>query len=187
MPRYVVLAALASMIGLVLLRARQLKKRGIWALKFGEQDRRDFFAVPFALLFCYLLLAGAFRWHTLGFELFYSEGVSWAGAALCLFGVGLFGWALRSFGESFRVGIDDDSPGELVTGGAFALSRNPIYAAFGLFFAGAFLAVPNVLFVFYAAADGWFVHRQVLLEEAALQRLYGERYAAYCKRVRRYL
>jgi protein-S-isoprenylcysteine O-methyltransferase Ste14 len=50
------------------------------------------------------------------------------GVLMVLVGLALFVWALASFGASWRVGIDKQSPGALVTAGVFAFSRNPIFA-----------------------------------------------------------
>jgi hypothetical protein len=41
-----------------------------------------------------------------------------------------FAVTLKSFGDSFRVGIDEKKPDKLVTSGMFAISRNPIYVCF---------------------------------------------------------
>jgi protein-S-isoprenylcysteine O-methyltransferase Ste14 len=76
----------------------------------------------------------------------------------------------------------------LITGGVFAYSRNPIYLADALILAAwaAWLGnVVNLLFlwIFFWAIQRW----QIIPEERALQQIFGERYAAYCARVRRWL
>jgi protein-S-isoprenylcysteine O-methyltransferase Ste14 len=85
------------------------------------------------------------------------------------------------------VGIDEDHPGDLVTTGAFALSRNPIYTAFALVLTGISLVFPNWIILIYLVLAIWLFNRQVRREEASLQRIYGEKYRNYCKRVRRYI
>jgi protein-S-isoprenylcysteine O-methyltransferase Ste14 len=95
--------------------------------------------------------------------------------------------SLISFGRSFRVGIDVDRPDKLVTTGVFAFSRNPIYVAFFLVLVGQFLVFPNWVPLVYLFAGTWLFHRQVLREEAFMRRQYGDEYAAYCRRVRRYV
>jgi protein-S-isoprenylcysteine O-methyltransferase Ste14 len=95
--------------------------------------------------------------------------------------------SLVSFGKSFRVGIDVDHSGKLVTAGVFAFSRNPIYVAFGFVLLGQFLVFANWILLVYLAAGIWLFHRQVSCEEEYLRKQHGHEYAEYCNRVRRYL
>jgi protein-S-isoprenylcysteine O-methyltransferase Ste14 len=95
--------------------------------------------------------------------------------------------SLVSFGKNFRVGIDINRPGKLVTSGVFAFSRNPIYVAGGLVLLGEFLVFPNWILLVYLAAGLWLIHRQVLREEEFLRKKYGQEYAEYRNRVRWYL
>ncbi|MFT4007643.1 MAG: isoprenylcysteine carboxylmethyltransferase family protein [Lacrimispora sp.] len=187
MVRYIAAAALVLIIILVFLRAAQLKKLGIKAVQFGEKDKKDFLIPPFALLLFYSVFAGAFGLPEVGSELFHNEFAGWLGAALCVMGILLFAYALVSFGKSFRVGLDEDRPGELVTTGAFSISRNPIYTAFGLVLTGVFLIIPNWIILIYVFIGFWLLNRQILLEEKSLKKVYGEKYTEYCKRVRRFL
>ncbi|MCE5235607.1 MAG: isoprenylcysteine carboxylmethyltransferase family protein [Clostridiaceae bacterium] len=187
MTKYVAAVTLLLLVILVAARAFQLKKSGIKAVQFGRMDKKDFLIIPFALLFLYIVIASAFGFPKIGVELFHSEIMAWIGAAVCAAGILLFVYALISFGVSFRVGLDEEHPGELVTTGAFSLSRNPIYTAFGLVLLGIFLIVPNYILLFYVFAGLWLFNRQILLEERSLKKIYGEKYTEYCKRVRRYL
>jgi protein-S-isoprenylcysteine O-methyltransferase Ste14 len=180
-------AAIVILVGMVLARVLLLRRAGIEAMKFGGTHRTDFVIPPFALLYIYLVLAAAFGWPTLSLQQFFrSEIVSWLGVLSCVLGLLLFLWGMISFGSSFRVGIDTDRPDRLVTTGAFALSRNPLYAAFGLVLLGEFLVFPNWLFLLYMAAGAWLFHRQVLREERHLEQHYGRQYVEYRRRVRRY-
>lgn len=187
MQGYLAIVTFLLLIAMVITRSRQLKKHGIKAFRFGELDRRDFLIIPFALLFFYLILSSVFDLPKLGNELYRNELISWLGVGLCALGLLLFLLSLFSFGKSFRVGIDEEKPGELITTGAFAISRNPIYTAFGMVLVGVFLILPNWILLLYVLAGFWLFHRQVLLEEASLKKIYGEKYEEYCKKVRRYL
>ncbi|MBM7609774.1 protein-S-isoprenylcysteine O-methyltransferase Ste14 [Lysinibacillus composti] len=175
------------LITMVIIRSKQLKKLGIKAFKFGEMDKKDFIIPPFALLLFYLIFANAFNLPRLGTELFRSESIGWIGVVFCLLGLLLFLYSLISFGKSFRVGIDEDHPGPLITTGAFAISRNPIYTAFGFVLLGEFLIYPNWILLVYLIVGYWLFNRQVLLEEQSLMKIYGEEYKQYSKKVRRYL
>jgi protein-S-isoprenylcysteine O-methyltransferase Ste14 len=187
MPRYFAAFALVLLIGLVLVRARLLKRQGIKAIHFGSIDKKDFLVPPFALFYFYTVFAAAFNLPTMSKqEFFHSEMVSWAGVLFCAGGLFLFAWSLVSFGKNFRVGIDTAHAGKLVTTGAFGISRNPIYVAFALVLIGQFLVFPNVILLIYFGAAVWLFHRQVLREEAFLKTYYGQEFTDYSRRVRRY-
>ena len=109
------------------------------------------------------------------------------GVALVSLGLVLFALAFVSFGDSWRVGIDQGKPGALVTGGIFAWSRNPIYVFLDLWFIGAFLINGTLIFLIFAAPAIVFLHWQILQEERFLLRLYGAPYQDYCAKTQRYL
>src|SRR5262249_28847657 len=82
---------------------------------------------------------------------------------------------------------DTDHPDKLIVDGVFAFSRNPIYVAFVMVLIGEFLIFPYWISLIYLVAAAGLIHRQVLREEDYLKGHYGEAYAQYCHRVRRYL
>ena len=179
---------LILLIGLVLIRVALLNKQGVRAIHFGQIDRKDFLIPPFVLVYFYQVFAGAFSPPALSEQRFFESGIlSWAGAGLCLIALVLFRLSLAAFGTSFRIGIDQDQPDRLVTGGVFALSRNPIYLAFWLVLLGQFLVFPNWILLLYLGGASWLFHRQVLLEEDFLEGHYGQAFRDYQARVRRYL
>lgn len=187
MQGYFAIATVITLIILVLSRVYLLSKLGIKAMKFGEMDKKDFLIPPFALLFFYLIYTSAMKLPKPGNELFSNELIRWIGVAFCMLGLALFLFSLISFGKSFRVGIDEQHPGTLVTTGAFAISRNPIYTAFGSILFGIFLIFQNWIFLFIMVAGFWLFNRQVLREEDSLKKIYGDEFMEYCKKVRRYL
>ena len=109
------------------------------------------------------------------------------GAGLIVIGLLFFIGAFVSFGDSWRVGFDVKTPGELVTGGIFAVSRNPIYVFLDLWFIGIFLINGRLIFLIYAVLTLIAIHWQILQEEAFLSNLYGEPYHQYRSRTGRYL
>ena len=184
------LAALTIMLllGMVWMRVFWLRRTGTRAMHFGRLDQTDFLIPPFALFYCYTVFAAACNLPLVSTQTFFqSEVIAWVGVLLGFAGLILLLLSLVAFGKSFRVGIDVDHADKLVTTGIFAFSRNPIYAAFGFVLLGQFLVFPNWILLVYLVAGIWLFHRQVLREEAFLRNHYGQDYAAYCQRVRRYL
>jgi protein-S-isoprenylcysteine O-methyltransferase Ste14 len=188
MPRYFAALTIVVLLGMVWGRVLLLRRNGIKVVKFGAIDRKDFLIPPFALFYVYLVFAAAFGLPTVSRQEFFHSGMlSWIGVVLCGAGLFLLLLSLVSFGRSFRVGIDQESPDRLVTTGIFAFSRNPIYVAFGFVLMGQFLVFPNWMLLVYLIAGLWLFHRQVLREEKSLGSHYGQPYVQYCARVRRYL
>jgi protein-S-isoprenylcysteine O-methyltransferase Ste14 len=164
-----------------------LKKAGIQAMHFGKIDKTDFLIPPFVIFYFYLIFAAAFDFPTVSRQKFFSsETISWVGVFFCFAGLLLFLLSLISFGNSFRVGIDENNPDKLITTGVFAFSRNPIYVAFGFVLLGQFLVFPNWILLAYLIAATWLIHRQVLREENFLKKHYGKEFSEYCDRVGRY-
>ena len=88
------------------------------------------------------------------------------------------GTTIQTFGE----------PGRLVDDGWFARSRNPMYLGFALMLVGIALLLGSctpflmpVLFV--VVTDRWYIR----FEEAAMAHRFGEHYADYRRRVRRWI
>jgi protein-S-isoprenylcysteine O-methyltransferase Ste14 len=188
MPKYLGALAIVLLLGMVLGRVFLLKRQGITAMKLGDTHKGDFLIPPFAFFYFYIIFANAFGWPSITHgEFFHSAAASWVGVLLALAAPLLTLWSLISFGRSFRIGIDIDRPDRLVTDGAFAFSRNPIYVAFVVFTVGQFLIFPNWITLIYIAAGALIIHRQVLREEEYLRGRYGHAYAEYCSRVSRYV
>jgi protein-S-isoprenylcysteine O-methyltransferase Ste14 len=188
MEKYFGALTLALLLAMVLIRVRLMRRKGIRAIHFGNIDKADFLIPPFALFYFYIVFAAAFDWHTVARHRFFESGLaSWAGVLCCLVGLILLFLSLVSFGKSFRIGIDQERPDNLVTTGVFAVSRNPIYVAFWFVMLGQFLLFPNLIPLVYLTAATCLFHRQVLREEKFMQRHYGQEYSDYCRRVRRYL
>jgi protein-S-isoprenylcysteine O-methyltransferase Ste14 len=109
------------------------------------------------------------------------------GAVLVTSGLALFALALAAFGDGWRVGIDTERPGALVTRGVFHLSRNPIFVFMNLYAWGTFLLSGRLLFLIFAVVASAGLHAQVRREERFLEDTYGEAYRTYCAATPRYL
>ena len=76
----------------------------------------------------------------------------------------------------------------LITTGVFSISRNPIYLSDLLILAALALWLGNVInLMFLLVFFRYITHFQIRPEERALRKLFGENYAAYCTKVRRWL
>lgn len=79
-------------------------------------------------------------------------------------------------------------PAALVTGGVFALSRNPIYLADAILLAGLDLWWgASLALVLVPVFMGFITRRYIRAEEAWIGAAFGADYAAYCARTRRWL
>ncbi len=94
--------------------------------------------------------------------------------------------AQAQMGASWRIGIDD-RPTQLVTGGLFALSRNPIFSGMVLTLAGIVLIAPAPWLLIGCAVALVLVCLQVRLEERHLCEIHGDAYISYAARVGRFL
>ena len=95
--------------------------------------------------------------------------------------------AQADMGPSWRIGIDTKQRTELVTTGAFARSRNPIFLSMRLAMLGLLLIDPNAVSLSLLLSAELLMQVQVRLEEDHLQRLHETTYTDYRQRVRRWL
>lgn len=91
-------------------------------------------------------------------------------------------------GASWRIGVDPAERTTLVTGGAFALARNPIFTGMTVTSLGLTLMAPNPIAVTATAVLVTALQVQVrAVEEPYLLRTHGPAYAAYAAQVGRFL
>lgn len=117
---------------------------------------------------------------------------SWAtralGAVLAAAGILATLVAQGTMGDSWRVGVDPAETTALVTGGPFAVVRNPIFTAMTIAAAGLTLLAPNVVaIVGFATLLAAILLQVRVVEEPYLLRVHGEAYRAYGRRVGRLL
>jgi len=111
-------------------------------------------------------------------------------AGFALYGLGLAGtFASQLYmGASWRIGVDAAERTALVTGGPFALVRNPIYTALLVGWIGIVLVDPNWVQLLAVATSFSGLELQTrCVEEPHLLRVHGAAYADYAGRVGRFL
>ena len=118
-------------------------------------------------------------------------GRFWVGLAigvpLVLAGVLLVVWAVRTLAAS-HVDPRFKPVGNIVSGGPYGYTRNPMYVAFTLIYAGIALVVNSFLPFLLLPILLVFLHYGVIRrEERYLEERFGDEYRAYRHRVRRWL
>lgn len=144
--------------------------------------------VPPPLLFITALAAGVLidanvlRWrHMMHIS-------QWAGVAVALMGLALIGVTLALF-RRHRTRPEPWEPATaLIAEGPYRLSRNPMYLGMAVAAAGIALFFESIAALVLLAGvivvmDRWVIER----EEAYLARRFGDEFAAYRKRVRRWI
>jgi protein-S-isoprenylcysteine O-methyltransferase Ste14 len=117
-----------------------------------------------------------------------SVAARWVGGILLGLAALLFLTSLGLLVINRTTVIPHARPSRLVTGGPFAWSRNPIYVAFTAAYCGAALLVGRVWPLLLLPAPGAILDRAIIpFEEGQLSQIFGDRYADYCRRVRRWL
>ena len=112
------------------------------------------------------------------------------GIALIVLGVGIIAVSLRSFVAAGTTPnpTQPQKATELVTSGVYSLSRNPMYVGDTVMLVGIAVWIGSVHGLVPIAAFVWYIDRfQIVTEEKALAEIFGDRYAAYRKRVGRWL
>jgi protein-S-isoprenylcysteine O-methyltransferase Ste14 len=143
------------------------------------------------LLMCVLyLIAQTFAWNVdlrsppIGWlDYMWLRALGWI--ILALSGTVLL-WAQTQMGLSWRIGLDAESPGPLVTHGLFSYSRNPIFLSMRLNLLGLMCLMPNMFTLLLLVCGELLIQIQVRLEEAHLPQIYGAAYEAYRARVPRW-
>ena len=117
-----------------------------------------------------------------------TPGMAWLGLVIALFGfVGVLA-AQTGMGASWRIGVQETERTDLVTGGLFAVVRNPIATAMAITQAGMTLMVPTVPSVAALVCLLAAVHLQVrLIEEPYLAAVHGESYHRYAATTGRFV
>ena len=108
------------------------------------------------------------------------------GGALVIVAIAFFAAAYWQLGVSWRIGIDEKHPGDLITSGIFRRTRNPIYLAADLYVIGTFLMNGTIVFLLFAVFAPVFLHVQIRFEERALRRLHGRAFVRYYHDAPRY-
>ena len=121
-------------------------------------------------------------------EVLDGTGAHVAGVVLFAGGLALTLAAQLGMGSSWRIGVDETETTDLVTGGLFAVVRNPIYSGMLPASVGIALMVPNViaLVAVIALVVGLEIQTRAV-EEPYLLATHGESYRAYASRVGRFL
>jgi protein-S-isoprenylcysteine O-methyltransferase Ste14 len=106
--------------------------------------------------------------------------------------VGLTGLVLcwsaqRTMADAWRVGIDETSSTELVTGGPFRFVRNPTYTGLFTLLVGLWLIWPTWAVLTFVVIFVLMLEVQVRCEEEFMLRKHGDAYSAYFNQTGRYL
>lgn len=111
-----------------------------------------------------------------------------AGILLALLGIGTTFTAQVSMGSSWRIEVDATETITLVTGGAFALARNPIFTAMIVTAVGLVLMTPNVVAIAGLVMLIVAIQLQVrVVEEPYLASHHGRTWDNYASRAGRFL
>ena len=112
----------------------------------------------------------------------------WAGVAPIAAGLGLVVWVARLFKRHDTTIKPGSVSTSLLTGGPFRISRNPIYLGMTLVLIGTAISLgsvtPWLVVPVFVAVIGWNV---IPVEEAMLAESFGDEYAQYRTRIRRWI
>jgi protein-S-isoprenylcysteine O-methyltransferase Ste14 len=112
-------------------------------------------------------------------------GLRWLGAVVIFAGLLLLGWGIRSLGPALTPGTEPLPGADLVTGGAYAHLRHPIYGGLVLLLTGYTLAWSNwTLAALVGLVAFQYFQAKARAEERWLLRRFPQ-YEAYQRRVRR--
>jgi len=107
------------------------------------------------------------------------HGVGWP---LILAGLSLAAWATRAAAD-----VEMERPNQLIRRGPYAFSRNPMYVAWTLGYAGIALVVGTAWPLVLLPLVLLWTHVAVVREERSLEGRFGAAYRGYRTSVRRYL
>lgn len=194
-PLWFPVACLAVVLAASALRGVMLRRIGVRAYGFDHEGAIQAVAERFWKLAVALLVAAALlAWLAPEIEpalgrpdWSQAPPLRWIAAGVLAISTLLILAAQAAMGASWRVGVPAEGPGALVTGGLFAVSRNPVFVAmFGLAL-GIFLWSPTMLTAALLPLAASTMAMQARIEEDSLLAKHGEHYAAYQKRTPRWV
>ena len=171
------------------------KATGINSFVLGSTDSaHDFIGRIFKVVFA-LIVAAVIAYSSSNMVYEYLVPITWMqhqgfkiiGLILLLVSLVWTLFAQSQMGKSWRIGIDTNHRTELIKGGVFRFSRNPIFLGMIATITGLFLVIPNALTLVAFTLGVVLIQIQVRLEEDYLKTVHGEHYLEYCRNVRRWL
>jgi protein-S-isoprenylcysteine O-methyltransferase Ste14 len=172
---------------------RVYKKTGINPMTFGKDDNaHDFIGrwmkgITALLAAVILLFSFVPGWYSYLLPFWYLEHTGFKITGLTVIHLSL-GWIMLAqyqMNNSWRIGIDQQHPTELVTTGLFRISRNPVFVGMLVSVLGMFFILPNAITLLILVASYILIQVQIRLEEDHLNHLHGIAYQQYRKKVRR--
>lgn len=172
---------------------RVYRRTGINPVTFGKTDNLHDYIGRLMKVFTGLLVAVVLFFSFSGNEYTYAIPVpflqvEWsrlAGFFLLHLSLAWIIIAQKQMSNSWRIGIDEKHRAKLVTNGLFGVSRNPVFLGMLVSLLGIFLVLPNAVTLLVLVVNYVLIQAQIRLEEEFLNRVYGDEYAMYRKRVRR--
>ncbi|MBU2949989.1 isoprenylcysteine carboxylmethyltransferase family protein [Tamlana agarivorans] len=170
-------------------------KTGINPLTFNKTDDAHGFngKVFTVITFMELVVVGIYafkiEWYKYLLPFWYIENeilsiIGWGFLIISLIIV----WIAQShMANSWRIGIDEKNKTKLVTKGLFSFSRNPIFLGIMIANMGLFLVIPNAFTLLIISLSTISINTQIRLEEAFLEREFGNDYLEYVNKVRRWI
>lgn len=171
------------------------KRTGVNPYKLGNGDTvHDFVGKLFRLtLIATALIVFVFSFLDQYYE--WLSPIAWMNSSvLMILGIALLVLALTwvlvaqiQMGDSWRIGIDEESKSTLVQHGLFSVSRNPIFLGMLVMLIGLLLILPTAVTLTVTVLGVVLIHIQVRLEENFLVENYGEEYRKYQMSARRWI
>ena len=110
------------------------------------------------------------------------------GWALIAAGIALSGTAVLMFRLARTTIVPHRRPSALMVAGPYRFTRNPMYVAMTAIYVGAAGAADTLWPLLFLPLPLWFLQQVMIpFEERRLHGLFGEDFADYCRRVRRWL
>lgn len=109
------------------------------------------------------------------------------GIPLLVLGLGLWLWGMASLSRRGESPDPFKPTGQVLTGGALRVSRNPIYTGGTIGLLGLALLLDTAAGVAVVVVLALTAHNLVLAEERYLEQKFGDEYRAYRSHVRRWL
>ena len=171
------------------------KKTGVNPLTFNKgDDAHGYNGKVFGIIsFIELIVVSIYAFipslhnYLLPFWYIENESLQYVGWAFLILSLVMVWVAQSNMRESWRIGIDEENKTELITGGFFAFSRNPIFLGIMIANAGLFLVLPNAFTLLIISLSTISINTQIRLEEEFLKKEHGEQYLNYRSKVNRWL